>query len=493
MSLLDLLIFFPILAALAIGLGMDARRTAVVAAVCNLIGALTAWFYFSATAKTAGGFAFAASRPIFPAMGWNYSVGADGLTLVLLLLTTLVTVAAVWETRNGTRLHYISSLLISAGALGAFCSTDLIFFYAFHELALIPTFLMIGMHGHGEKEHAAWKITLYLGLGSLFLLAGLGYYVFQLSGNQLTFDMPSLRALAAAGTLSQPVLNQIVLLLTLGFGVLVSLWPLHSWAAPAYAAAPTPVAMMHAGVLKKFGIYGLLRLVSPLLPQSPETLWAVQLLLWLLLGNILIVGMMSIAQRRLDTLLGNSSVMHMGYAFLGLACGNLIGAQGAALLMFAHGLSIALLFALCGRIREQVGDTNFQAVGGLGKTAPNMTLLFGLAAFASIGLPGFANFAAELSVFFGAFASMTPNKIGPIQIAGMAAVWGVVLTAIYMLCAYRHLFSGEKETSPGFTDIRWLNKWPLVLLLLASMMVGCYPNLLLDLTRQSLSLLTGAR
>lgn len=492
MSLLDLIIFFPILAAIAIGLGMNARRTAVVAAICNLIGVITACLMFKGAAL-ANGFAYTATRPIFPAMDWNYSVGADGLTLVMLLLSALVTVAAVWETRNGTKLHYISSLLISAGAIGAFCATDLIFFHAFHELALIPTFLMIGMHGHGEKEHAAWKITLYLGLGSLFLLAGLGYYVFQLTGDQLTFDMVRLRELARADTLSMPVLNQVVLLLVLGFGVLVSLWPLHSWAAPAYAAAPTPVAMMHAGVLKKFGIYGLLRLVSPLLPQSPETLWAVQLLLWLLLGNIIIVGMMTIAQRRLDTMLGNSSVMHMGYAFLGLACGNILGAQGATLLMFAHGLSIALLFALCGRIREQVGDTNFQAVGGLGKIAPNTTLLFGLAAFASIGLPGFANFAAELSIFFGAFASMTLNKIGPVQIAGMVAIWGVVISAIYMLRAYRHLFFGEKETSPGFQDIGWLRKWPLTLLLLASMAVGFYPNLLLDFTRQSLSLLVGAR
>src|SRR5207248_1992363 len=185
--------------------------------------------------------------------------------------------------------------------------------------------------------------------------------------------------------------RHIYLLLLIGFGILISLFPFHSWAPEAYASAPAPAAMLHAGVLKKFGLYGLLRLAIPMLPEGAH--YWMYLLAILLLGNIIYIGLVTIAQKQLDWMLGYSSVMHMGYIFLGIASANVLGTTGAAVLIFAHGLSIALLFAIAGEIRNRTGTLAFSDLGGLGKVMPFAGLAFGFAAFAAIGLPGSANFA----------------------------------------------------------------------------------------------------
>lgn len=208
-----------------------------------------------------------------------------------------------------------------------------------------------------------------------------------------TFNMIELQALAKQDVIPAAAQGRPFLLLLIGFGTLISLFPFHSWAPSAYASAPTPAAMLHAGVLKKFGLYGLLRLALPLLPAGLQQ-WT-WLLLWLLVANIIYIGLVTIAQKKLDLMLGYSSVMHMGYIFLGIASLNIIGTSGAALMMFAHGLSIAVLFALAGAIRERNLTLSFESLGGLAKGMPWMGLLFGFAAFASIGLPGFANFASD--------------------------------------------------------------------------------------------------
>ena len=262
----------------------------------------------------------------------------------MLLLTGLVTLAAVWVTPKIERrdnLFYACVLLIAAGCAGAFASQDLFFFYAFHELALIPTFLLIGLWGSGDRQAAAWKVTIYLALGSFVLLIGLIDLYQAIPAASRTFDMVKLQQL---GSQAIPAAGQVrpFLFLLVGFGILISLFPFHSWAPTAYAAAPTPAAMLHAGVLKKFGLYGLIRLAVPLLPEGAKQplLWdwsGIDILLVLLVGNILYVGLATIAQRKLDLMLGYSSVMHMGYIFLGLAAMNVIGLSGAALLMFAHG------------------------------------------------------------------------------------------------------------------------------------------------------------
>ncbi|MGL4401160.1 MAG: complex I subunit 4 family protein [Luteolibacter sp.] len=477
--MLLLLVFLPILAFIAILFGAPARLTAIAASAINLALGLAAVFSWKSSF-------WSFSAPVLEKPVLNLSFAfIDGMSLIMILLSVIVTLAAVLSGKapeGREKLYFGSSLLISGGALGAFAATDLFFFYAFHELALVPTFLMIGILGRGDRRTAAWKITIYLGLGSIVLLAGL-VWLANLTG---TYDM--VKMVAAAGTIDPAAQKSIAALLIIGFGTLVSLFPFHSWAAPAYASAPAPVAMLHAGVLKKFGLYGLLRLAIPLVPEGLQ-FWLTPLLV-LLLGNILWVGWVTISQKRLDLMLGNSSVMHMGYIFLAIAAliafpENPLARSAAIVLMFAHGVSIALLFGLADRIERNTGTLDLQDLGGLAKSAPGLAFLFGIAAMASIGLPGLANFSGEILVFLSAFAGYDGTKgLGPVQIACILSIWGVVISAVYMLRAYRSIFQGPTvKSTESAADLTLADRIPATLLVLALFAVGLYPNLLLNLLK----------
>ncbi len=487
--MLTLIVFLPILAAIAVLLGAPARKSALAAAAANLAITLAALFSYD---RVVAGFQFASSFPIVPEWDFKYLVAADGLSLVMLLLTSLVTMAAIWTTppiakREG--LFYGCLLLIAGGAAGAFASQDLFFFYSFHEVALIPTFLLIGLWGSGERQSAAWKITIYLAVGSFILLIGLADLYYALPQSVRTFDMIKLQNLAAGHAIPATAQIRPYLLLLIGFGILISLFPFHSWAPSAYASAPAPAAMLHSGVLKKFGLYGLIRLTLPLLPEGAKH-WAT-LLLVLLVGNIIYVGLVTISQRRLDLMLGNSSVMHMGYIFLGIAAFNVVGVSGAALLMFAHGLSIAALFAIAGRLRPLSPTLSFDTLGGLGKKLPFLGAAFGMAAFASIGLPGFANFASEMMVFFGAYKpSATPDIAGHFRLATIFALWGVVISAVYMLRGYRAVFMGKfTEATTALEDPPFDLRFPVVLLIAALLLTGFAPATLLSFIKPSIEAL----
>ncbi len=489
MSPLEILIFLPLIAALVVGLGAPARVTSMVAAVAGFF--LSVWLFWQYQGlHVEGKMAFTAAHTVLSAPHIQFAVGADGISLTLALLTTLVTLAAVWSTGDKERIYYSATLLISAGALGAFLTTDIFFIYAFHELALIPTFLMIALYGHGDRKAAAWRITIYLGVGSLILLAGLLGVVWYCSPKgTMTFDLLALTPLKADAPYANFAAANFFTLL-IGFGTLVSLFPFHSWAAPAYASAPTPVAMMHAGVLKKFGLYGLIRIALPLLPTGAQAPWVQYALLWMLLGNILVIGLVTINQRRLDDMLANSSVMHMGYIFLGLASGNALGQNGAVLLMFGHGVSIALLFMLCGRLRSHLGTLEFEKLGGIAKNAPFLSLVFGIAAFASIGLPGLANFAGEALVFLGSFHGFHAEQgMVFLQVATVLSLWGVVISAVYMLRAYRRIFFGGAASGLFISDPSLSQRVPMVLLAAVLLVVGVYPATLLNVVQASLAAL----
>jgi NADH-quinone oxidoreductase subunit M len=472
--MIPLIIFVPLIAAVAILAGAPARKTALAASIVTLCVTLLALVLFDASAR---GFQRVVSLPISTDWGLNFAVGLDGLNLMMILLAALVTVAAVWFTgkidkyENG---FYACLLFISGGAIGAFASLDLFFFYAFHELALIPTFLLIGIWGFGNRSAAAWKITIYLALGSFILLIGLILLYQSVPAESRSFDIRALQA--AAAQISPEAQRQIYILLLIGFGILISLSPLHRWAREAYAAPPAPAAMLHAGVLKKFGLYGLLRLAVPLLPQGAQH-WT-NLLIVLLLGNIIYIGLVTIAQKRLDWMLGYSSVMHMGYIFLGIASANLLGATGAAALMFAHGLSIALLFALAGEVRQRTGTLAFEELGGLARMMPCAGLAFGLAVFAAIGLPGFANFAADVMIFFGAFRhGWELQRLHDFQNATLLGLWGVVISTVYMLRAYRRIFMGPvSERWSQVVDLRRDLRLPVSLLVAALLWFGFSPQ-----------------
>ena len=394
------------------------------------------------------------------------------LSSIMVLLTIIVTFAAIVglkaPNKDAERSWSISALLLSAGALGAFMSDNIIAFYGFHELALIPTFIMIGCYGRGDRRSIAWRATIYLGVASMVLLAGLLLLCTEM--NVYTFS--ALTAAVMNGVMPQhPCL--IAGLLLAGFGTLVSLFPFHSWAAPAYASAPTPIAMLHAGVLKKFGLYGLFTIALAFGGNCGQLFggWN-NLLLLLLLGNVLWVGYVTIAQTRLDDMLGNSSVMHMGYIFLAFAAfiaadgNNILALKGAGMLMLAHGLTIALLFLLCGQIESSTKTLELDSMGGLARKLPLLGFFFGLAGMASIGLPLLANFVGEFTIFVSCFHGWTPAPVqcdcilgsianlfgglGAVQLTLIFALWGLVISAIYMLRAFRNIF----EASVGHASER---------------------------------------
>lgn len=474
--LLLLVTFAPIVAAILIMIGFPARLTALAASLLTLLISAIIFLRFNAL----GGFQFVVTFPISSDLGLNFTLGVDGLSLLMILLGAIVLVAAVWftgEIEHHENAFYACLLLIAGGAIGAFASLNLFFFYAFHELALIPTFLLIGIWGTGNRRAAAWKVTIYLALGSIILLVGLIMLYRAVPATARSLDLRILQAEEIPASL-QP---SIYLVLLIGFGILISLVPFHTWAPEAYACAPAPAAMLHAGVLKKFGLYGLLRLALPLLPEGARQ-WS-GILLVLLLANIIYIGLVTIAQRRLDWMLGYSSVMHMGYIFLGIASANILGATGAAILMFAHGLSIALLFGITGEIRKRVPSLDFDAMGGLAKAMPLAAFAFGLGVFAAIGLPGFANFAAEIMVVFGAFRNgFDYQHFHIFQWATLLALWGVVISAVYMLRAYRRTFFGNSAKSElVITDIRSSFRVPIALLVAVSLLLGFFPQIAVNL------------
>ena len=473
-------IFCPIVAAILIMAGAPARRTALVASVLALA---TVLFLFVSLGQGQHGFRHVTSFTISPEWHLSFTTGIDGLSLVMILLATIVTVAAVWFTGTIERYEnafYACLLFISGGAIGAFASIDLFFFYAFHELALIPTFLLIGIWGSGNRVAAAWKITIYLAVGSFILLLGLILLYQSFPASTRSFDIRALTAAASLGQIGADAQRHVYLVLLIGFGILISLFPFHTWAPEAYASAPAPAAMLHAGVLKKFGLYGLLRLAIPLLPEGARH-WA-GLLVVLLLGNIIYVGLVTIAQKRLDWMLGYSSVMHMGYIFLGVASATILSTTGAVVLIFAHGLSIALLFALAGELRKRTGTLVFDELGGLAKVMPFASLAFGFGVFAAIGLPGLANFAGEIMIFFGAFKNgWGIDRFHMFQIATVLALWGVVISTVYMLRAYRKTFMGAlNDRWKEIVDLRFSLRLPIVVLIGALLCYGFFPQFLVQ-------------
>ncbi len=483
---LILLLLVPVIGILLIMVGLPAKKTALFISLFNFVLSIGIWFWFD---PEMSGYQFSWNLPwaVFPLLPpIHLHLGIDGISMALVFLTTTVTLAAISVSSAQVKRapeFFIYLLVMSLGALGAFVSLDLFFFFIFHEFALIPTFLLIGIWGNQNRQFASMQMTIYLTLGSLVLLAGLIALVLALPSNSRTFDLVQLQQFLQQNPLSSTTQNLIYPILLVGFGILISLFPFHSWAPTGYAAAPSGAAMLHAGVLKKFGIYGLLRIALPLLPGGLHT-WQPWLIA-LLLGNVLYIGMVTLAQKELGTMIGFSSVMHMGYLFLGLVSFNLIGLSGVVLLMVAHGLSAALLFAVAGEVQQRTGENRFSHLGGLAQRMPFLSVAFIWGSFASIGLPGLANFPGELLIFFGAWLSH------PYVTA--AVLWGVVLSAVYQLRAVRAVFFGELPSRyEAVTDLHGFDqRFAYLLLMVALLFLGVFPQILLKTVQPALLTLSG--
>lgn len=414
-------------------------------------------------------------------IGIYLHLGLNGISMPLFLLAGTVGLAAglyaMHSKAEQPHLYLALLLFMLGGLMGTFASVDVFFFYFFHEFALIPTFIMIGIWGGAGRRGAAIEMTIYLTVGALLSLLGL--IALYVESGVDSFSLLELRNYLAAQPLTDTIQNNIYALLLFGFGILVSLFPFHSWAPKGYAVAPTGAAMLHAGVLKKFGLYGLLQIAGPLLPAGAAHWFP--WLVWLALGNILLIGLVTLAQKDLKMMLGYSSVMHMGYAFLGIACFSVAGAGGALLLMVAHGLSVALLFMLSTCIYHRSQTFDMSAMGGLATKAPVLAAFFVAAIMASIGLPGFGNFWGEFTIFVAlAETGLTRWLVAPAAI-------GIIISAIYGLRAVGNIFFGQpteafspRLQSGSLQDMQTFEKLPACILVAGLLVTGIFPRVFSD-------------
>ncbi|HWD18844.1 MAG TPA: NADH-quinone oxidoreductase subunit M [Verrucomicrobiae bacterium] len=488
MSPLTWIFIFPLLAAVGIVLIPRNYRFVIrcVALAATAISMLLSISMFASFMPGVPGFQFEQQRAWAGDLGISYHVGVDGLNIGLILMGATVAFAAVCVSssiKTREKEFYILLLTMAGGILGAFASLDLFCFYFLHELALVPTFIMIGVWGKGErKNYATYQITLYLSLGALLALLGLIAVYLQLPAGHRTFDIPQIIEFYRTHRMAESAQRIIFPMLLFGFGILVSLWPFHTWAPLGYGSAPTGTAMIHAGVLKKFGLYGLIRLALPIMPDEAQR-WAVTIMA-LSLGNIIYCGFVAMRQRNLNMLIGNSSVAHMGFAFLGIASLSLVGITGAAVVMVAHGFLAALTFALSGYLHEQTGTLEIDRMGGLLRRLPFIGAVTIMAMMAGCGLPGFAGFPGEVLSLFGSW--------GRSQVMTGVAVWGaLVIGGVYMTRAIRNILHGEKEW-PNILDATSLwRRLPFGLLLAGLLLFGCFPRLLTDGIKVSVEPIVG--
>ncbi|HYC71641.1 MAG TPA: NADH-quinone oxidoreductase subunit M [Opitutaceae bacterium] len=487
--LLQIAVGTPLLAALVIACGLPKRFSTKLAAVAFTVPLLIGlWLWKEFPFAEAQHYQFLSRLDTGLArFGITLKLGLNGIALPMFLLAGIVGFAAgLYALRSGAerlKLYLMLLLVMHGGLLGVFASVDVFFFYFFHELALIPTFIMVGIWGTRlDRGYAAMKLTIYLTAGAMLSLLGL-IALYVKSGAE-TFDLIALREAIAAEGIRGATQKYIFGLLLFGFGILVSLWPLHTWAPLGYGAAPSSAAMLHAGVLKKFGLYGLIQIAFPLLPEGAAH-WAWPLALLAGIGNIVIVGLITMAQRDLKQMLGYSSVMHMGYCFLGLAAMSVVGTGGVVLLMVAHGLSVALLFLLATSIHHRTHTFDLTEMGGLAQRTPVLAAYFVAATMAGIGLPGFANFWGELTVFV-ALWSFSPGITA-------VAVAGVVISAVYGLRAVARVFYGPPTeqmqrvlSSHPPADLDWSERVPALVLLAALLFFGFYPRALSTPVNQAL-------
>jgi NADH-quinone oxidoreductase subunit M len=461
-----------------------ARWIALVTTAAGLVTSLIALFQISivdlATFKTI------VRVPWVPMLGMNYHLAVDGISLTMALVTGLVAVASVlfsWDVEHRPSEFFFWLLLVVGGSYGVFLSADLFLLFLFYELVIVPKYFLIAIWGSTNKEYGAMKLTLYSFFGGALVFIGI------------------IAAYVTAGSLDLQQLAQFPFtpqlqswafpVLFIGFAVLAGIWPLHTWAPTGHVAAPTAGSMLLAGIVMKLGSYAGLRVAMNLFPQGFQT-WRVWIAVLAVIGIVYAAGV-ALRQRDLKFVIGYSSVSHMGFVLLGFATANALGISGAVLQMFSHGVIGALLFAVAGRMvyrRTHTRDLDTLSDMGLSHAMPFAAFSFVIASAASMGIPGFSGFAAEITILIGAW------KAYPL------AVWitgtGMVLVAAFTLRALKKSFFGESASEVRTQDgrvpvdadwneqqnitvrITMAEKCGACLLMFATFAIGLYPKLLLD-------------
>jgi NADH-quinone oxidoreductase subunit M len=458
------------------------RRSAATARVVALLTAVACWgitLYAACDFTPSNQMIQLVDVTWISQLGIHYHLAADGISLTLVVLTGLAATAGIlfsWNIEERTGEFFAFYLALIGGVYGVFLSADAFLFFVFYEIAIVPKYFLIANWGSTNRLYGAMKLALYSFAGSALVLAGL-LWIYA-AGHASGFSLWEL-AQAAAG-LSHPQQVVIFAFLFTGFAVLAGMFPFHTWAPTGHVAAPTGASMLLAGVVMKLGAYGCLRVALPLVPAGLE-FWQ-PVIAWLAIAGILYAGLVALVQDDFKFVIGYSSVSHMGFVLLGLALANPAAMAGAVLQMFSHGVIAGLLFAVVGRMVYERTHTRQLAELTrlpLHRLMPFAAVVFVLAGLASMGMPGFSGFPAELTILVGAWQVS--------KVWALAAALGVLIAAAFTLRAIQVAFFGSAgAAAPAagpvhlYAPITWPERTGAILLLAATLLVGLRPDLLLN-------------
>ena len=488
MNFLSLFVLIPILTMCGLFFSKNLQQIRVaVATGASLLLVLAVGLVFAYLGERGAGntaeMLFTADTVWYAPLNIHYSVGVDGISVAMLLLSAIIVFTgtfASWKMEFLQKEYFLWFYLLSIGVFGFFISIDLFTMFMFYEVALIPMYLLIGVWGSGKKEHAAMKLTLMLMGGSALLLVGiLGIYFHSAASG-----MPSMNLLELARNHAMPVALQrwFFPLVFVGFGVLGALFPFHTWSPDGHASAPTAVSMLHAGVLMKLGGYGCFRVAIYLMPEAAKELsW----IFIILTGISVVYGAYSaIVQTDLKYINAYSSVSHCGLVLFAILMLNRTAMTGAVLQMLSHGLMTALFFALIGMIYGRTHTRDIREMGGLMRIMPFLGVCYVIAGLASLGLPGLSGFVAEMTVFVGAFQNTDTFH----RVFTLIACTSIVITAVYILRVVGKLLYGKvvNDHHLALTDAVWYERFSTIVLIIAIAGIGLAPLWLSDIISESL-------
>ena len=489
MNFLSLFVLIPVLMTCAMFLLKDIRRIRAVmvtgaSLLLVLAVTLTVMFLGQRSAGNDAEMLFTADVLWFAPLNIHYSVGVDGISVAMLLLSSIIVftgVFASWKMSPLPREFFAWYSLLSIGVFGFFISTDLFTMFLFYEVALIPMYLLIGVWGTGRKEYSAMKLTLMLMGGSALLLVGiLGIYFHSApEGGQLSMNILEI----SKNTIPMSAQHLFFPLTFVGFGVLGAMFPFHTWSPDGHASAPTAVSMLHAGVLMKLGGYGCFRVAIYLMPEAANELaW-----IFLILTGISVVygAFSAIKQTDLKYINAYSSVSHCGLVLFAILMLNQTAMTGAVLQMLSHGLMTALFFALIGMIYGRTHTRDIREMGGLMKIMPFLSVCFVIAGLASLGLPGLSGFVAEMTVFVGSFEHTDTFH----RVFTIIACSSIVITAVYILRMVGKVFYGtvQNKAHLALTDAVWFERLSVIVLIVAIAGLGMAPLWMSDMIHESLA------